>query len=163
MGDLRRTAFFVPGTPLTKGSWKGVLNKQTMKIRFKPQTKEPTWAATVKVFAAQAHEGAPWECPCRAFLSFSFSRPKVHFGKGRNAGVLKPSAPLLHAQMPDIDKLTRSVLDAMTKIVYKDDSQIIRVDACKDWCYEGPGVQIEVVEAGRLRAAIDRAMESDHG
>jgi Holliday junction resolvase RusA-like endonuclease len=57
-------------------------------------------------------------------MLFVFPRPKSHYGTGRNAGTLKPGAPLYHASRPDRDKLERAINDAL-KIagIFKDDSQ----------------------------------------
>ena len=38
-----------------------------------------------------------------------------------------------HTQRGDIDNLTKSVLDALNKIAYKDDSQICDLDVVKIW------------------------------
>lgn len=43
---------------------------------------------------------------------------------------------------PDLDKLTRAVLDALTGVVFVDDSQVTTLWASKD--YGAPGCQIEV-------------------
>ena len=56
---------------------------------------------------------------------FRFQRPKSHFGTGRNAGKLKKSAPRCHVVKPDLSKLVRAVEDALTGIIWRDDSQVI--------------------------------------
>lgn len=59
-------------------------------------------------------------------ITFYFTRPDTHFGTGRNAGVIKDSAPLYPEKTGgDLDKLTRAVLDALTGIVWKDDKRIV--------------------------------------
>lgn len=59
-------------------------------------------------------------------ITFYFTRPDTHFGTGRNAGVLKDSAPLYPEKTGgDVDKLARGVLDALTGIVWKDDKRIV--------------------------------------
>jgi Holliday junction resolvase RusA-like endonuclease len=60
----------------------------------------------------------------RIELTFVLPRGKGHFGTGRNAGLLKDSAPAFPAVRPDVDKLTRNVLDAMKGVVYGDDGQV---------------------------------------
>ena len=40
-------------------------------------------------------------------MNFRFVRPKSHYGTGRNAKKLKPSAPPHHTQKPDATKLLR--------------------------------------------------------
>ena len=44
----------------------------------------------------------------------------------------------------DIDKHVRAVLDAMTGIIYKDDSQVVEVNAAKFYTNGECGVWIEV-------------------
>jgi Holliday junction resolvase RusA-like endonuclease len=48
---------------------------------------------------------------------------------------------------PDVDKLTRAVLDALTGVAYKDDSQVVQINATKHYLDEGghpaePGARI---------------------
>jgi Holliday junction resolvase RusA-like endonuclease len=58
-------------------------------------------------------------------LEFYRMRPAGHFGNGRNADKLKPSAPAYPTTRPDTTKLTRGVEDAMTGVVWRDDSQVV--------------------------------------
>lgn len=62
--------------------------------------------------------------PVDLVITFSLARPAGHWGTGRNAAILKPSAPAYPVAPPDFDKLTRAVADALTKIAYADDAQI---------------------------------------
>lgn len=65
-------------------------------------------------------------------LTFYFARPLSHFGTGRNAGVLKDSAPLYpETTGADGDKLARGVLDALTGFVWKDDKRIVTLPVRK--------------------------------
>lgn len=77
---------------------------------------------------------APFECPLKVEFIFYLRRPNADFGTGRNAGILKPTARKFHAQKPDALKLARSTEDALTGIVWADDSQTIRVCSEKRWC-----------------------------
>jgi Holliday junction resolvase RusA-like endonuclease len=63
--------------------------------------------------------------PLHLSLVFCLARPKGHFGSGRNADVVKPSAPRYPTVKPDATKLTRAVEDAMTGIVWRDDAQVV--------------------------------------
>lgn len=84
------------------------------------------WRATVASEAAAAWGGRPLHvAPVVVEATFVFPRPKVHFGTGRNASRLKPSAPIWCATQPDGDKLARAVGDALTGVVLRDDSQIV--------------------------------------
>lgn len=68
-------------------------------------------------------------------LELVFYRPRNQgdYGTGRNAGLLKASAPALPCVKPDVDKQTRLVLDALKHVLYHDDGQIVTVLACKDF------------------------------
>lgn len=66
--------------------------------------------------------------PVHVGVVFTFARPAAHFGTGRNACVLKPSAPFEHIGSPDVDKAQRSILDAFTDAgVWQDDRQVTRI------------------------------------
>ncbi len=58
-------------------------------------------------------------------LRFYRLRPMSHYGTGRNAGVLKASAPTRPINAPDTGKLARGTVDALKGIVLRDDSQIV--------------------------------------
>lgn len=68
--------------------------------------------------------------PVTLTVDFYLPRPKAHYGTGRNAGALKPSAPAEHLTMP---KLTRAVGDALTRLAWRDDSQIVAWHAYKHY------------------------------
>lgn len=69
---------------------------------------------------------------------FFLPRPKSHYGTGRNADVLKPSAPAHPTSPPDADKLLRSVGDSLTYAdVFGDDAQIVKIVARKEYAREG--------------------------
>lgn len=78
-------------------------------------------------------------------LTFRLPRPARHYGKGRNASRLLPSAPAGHAQTPDVDNLTKAVMDALTTArAWADDAQVAFLTVSKVWCSPGeaPGVLI---------------------
>jgi crossover junction endodeoxyribonuclease RusA len=61
-------------------------------------------------------------------VTFTFARPAAHFGTGRNAHLLKPSAPArpVPKGKDDGDKLQRAVMDALTDAgMWADDSQVV--------------------------------------
>lgn len=69
--------------------------------------------------------------PVDLVATFTLARPASHWGTGRNAEILKASAPQYPTSYPDLDKLTRAVGDALTKIAYADDAQIVDLIARK--------------------------------
>jgi len=117
--------FFVPGTPVPKGSAKAFVNKRTGRAQVLQDNREKQrpWASLVS-FQAQQVVSAVTVGPVRLTLHFTLQRPKSHFGSGKNTAIVKASAPYLHVSKPDLDKLVRCVKDALTGVVYHDDSQV---------------------------------------
>ncbi|MBC9729897.1 RusA family crossover junction endodeoxyribonuclease [Streptomyces sp. TRM68367] len=67
-------------------------------------------------------------------MVFTVARPKSHFGMGRNAGVLRPSAPPRPDKKPDLSKLVRSTEDALTTaLVYRDDALVVEYRGLGKW------------------------------
>jgi Holliday junction resolvase RusA-like endonuclease len=96
----------------------------------------------------------PVTCAVDLSLKFWFQRPDSHYAmrRGQPRG-LRRSAPVFRRKRPDVLKLARAVEDALTGIVWRDDSQIVSERLWKGWFpgpYETPGltetgVQITVV------------------
>lgn len=62
--------------------------------------------------------------PVEVDLVFFLVRPRGHYNA---AGQLKPSAPAYPDKKPDVDKLERTILDALSKCVVDDDARVTRV------------------------------------
>lgn len=91
--------------------------------------------------------------PVAARLVFTFARPSSHYGTGRNACVLKPSAPKHYMGTPDADKAVRACFDSLVDAgALWDDRQVVHHEATKTYpgghpdSLDVPGVVI------RLRA-----------
>ena len=135
--------FTVPGRPLSKGSMRPVISKSTGKPFLKPSNpKLGGWMSCVALFASEAWGGQGRQVivdgPVWLELTYRFERPKSHFGTGRNANKLKSSAPEYPTgkNRTDVDKMERAVLDALTDIIYRDDSQVVGVNHAKRWATE---------------------------
>ncbi len=95
------------------------------------------WRQDVATTAAEAIVKAgivePLLGPVSLSIVFTRARPAGHFGTGRNARALKASAPKHPTTRPDTVKLTRAVEDALTGIVWRDDSQVCHHVLVKAW------------------------------
>lgn len=83
--------------------------------------------------------------PVTATMTFVFRRPAGHF---KANGQLKPSAPRWHCVRPDGSKLMRSTEDALSKVLYEDDSRIVFGAWEKRYCVddrEQPGAIITIL------------------
>lgn len=141
---------FIDGHPAPAGSKRAFVLKHGPRAGCAVVTdaggdKTADWKRTVKHFVRDAHGGRdPETGPLGMFLTFYMARPKSHFGAGRNAAKLKPSAPLYHTQKPDTTKLIRAIEDAMSGIVWVDDVQIVRQEAVKAWTTGRPGATVTI-------------------
>lgn len=126
-----RISFQVHGLPVPQGSTRAWV------LHGKPVITSSakglgTWRRLVADVAQNYAPAEPWEGPVGIELHFGLPKPK--------------SAPKRRRvwpdKRPDLDKLTRAVLDALTYVVFADDSQVIEIVASKD--YGAPGVVVDV-------------------
>lgn len=136
-------SFTVAGIAVPQGS--KAVNRATGRMFESNKGNLMPWRQDVIAQARQAHHDDPILGPAYVTLRFSFRRPKSHYGTGRNAGVVKLSSAAEHITKPDIDKLTRAVLDALTIAgIWRDDAQVCDLTVKKVYSAT-PGVEITVL------------------
>jgi Holliday junction resolvase RusA-like endonuclease len=80
-------------------------------------------------------------------LIFYMPRPKNHYRTGKFSELLKDSAPSFHTKKPDVDNLSKAVLDAMTDAgILSDDSIVVQHYIYKKYTESETGVKIEIEE-----------------
>jgi Holliday junction resolvase RusA-like endonuclease len=133
-GVGRELRFVVYGLPKPGGSKRAFVHPKTGAVVVTEQVDNRGWRQEVAEAGRRAMAGAP---PLVGAVGVTFvfyrPRPKSHYGTGRNAGVLKPSAPAYPTSAPDAGKLARPAEDALTAIVWRDDAQIIDEVLSKRW------------------------------
>lgn len=143
----QRIEFVIPGTPQQQGS------KTRMPNGFMVESNKKlgSWRRDAIAAAQAAYQGPKIIGPVFVLADFYFARPGSHYGTGRNASKLKPSAPRWHAQIPDGDKLARALGDVLTQAgVLQDDRLIARWVATKLWTSKAPRTEVQIVPAGDL-------------
>lgn len=152
--------FFIPGIPrpggsktpklVRRGSGEIVMKNGRPLITMRDDAKgNKDWRA---VCSTAGHD-AMRACGIASLLSgplslsidFVMPRPRSHFGTGRNAGRLKLPAPHWHTVKPDRTKLTRALEDALTGIIWRDDTQVVTGPINKHYG-EQPGALVRVKE-----------------
>ncbi len=116
----------------------GVAAPQGSKNQFGGESSKRVkpWREDIARAAGEAMEGIELaRGPVGLAINFFFVRPKSHYGTGANESIVKATAPTkpIGRNTGDIDKLVRAVADALTGIVYEDDSQIQMLMAQKQW------------------------------
>lgn len=138
------------GRAVPSGSKTAYVNKYTGKAHVVDTCKEKAnWQNFVRI-QAQAEAArlgiTPKKGQFKMTLSFYFKRPKSHYRAGKNAGILKDSAPQYHTYKPDCTKLTRCTEDALQGICWTDDSQVVLQVIRKIWSEDRDSVTICVDE-----------------
>jgi Holliday junction resolvase RusA-like endonuclease len=140
--------FRVAGIPKPAGSKRAFVSKKGKLIVTDDSGQVgKDWRGDVKSAALKAYDGEPVSGPLVLFLEFYFPRPKGHYGSGKNENVIRDLAPKYPTVKPDLTKITRSVEDALTGIVWNDDAMIVIQDLRKYYCDENnpqPGVRVRV-------------------
>lgn len=140
----------IPGTPITQGSMKAFARGGRAVVTHDKGPALNHWRSRVTLEARRAWgRQAALDGPVAVTLLFRLERPAGHYGTGRNAGKLKPSAPALPHVKPDLDKLIRAILDALTQArVWADDSRVCRLTTEKVYATPGEVAGVDVtVEA----------------
>lgn len=104
----------------------------------------------------------PLTMPLAVEVTFYIARPGYHFRTGKNAGQLKPGAPVYVDKKPDGDKLLRSTLDALTTSgLIRDDAQLVDIRGIKRYADAATGARITITPLNTVRAAAPSAADTD--
>lgn len=130
----------VPGAPVPQGSTRSFVARRTGRVVTVPDNpKMMPWRAAVGALALQARpDGWPLRAPVTIDALYLFDRPAGHYGA---RGTVLPSAPTRKVTRPDVDKLDRAILDALTGVLYADDAQVVRLAGGKDFA-DGVGARL---------------------
>ena len=120
--------FTVPAVPVSqprpraviRGSHAGVHEQTTIKNADGSRKPHPIVAfkATVRMAAQEAYQGPPLEGPLRCDVLLVFPRTKGQTWKK------KPMPRLPHEKKPDRDNCDKAIMDALSKLLWVDDSQV---------------------------------------
>jgi Holliday junction resolvase RusA-like endonuclease len=128
----RAVTFTVPGVAAPAGSKRGFVNRRSGRVIITDDSKRSKpWQARVADAAIDLELAELLAGPLMLRLTFHLPRPAGHFGTGRNAGTVRPSAPEYPTVKPDVTKLVRAVEDALTGLIWRDDAQVVDQQASK--------------------------------
>ena len=155
MTDL---AFTVIGRAAPGGSKRAFRNPHTGGVIVTDDAKGGApWRELVQSAAMQALNGAgaPMFTDGALALDVCFFRvrPASHYGSGRNADKLKPSAPAFPTTRPDTTKTLRALEDALTGIAWHDDAQIVTQLVRKRFAAAGELERVDVRITRQAEAA----------
>ena len=144
--QVARISFIVPGQPVPQGSKRAFKHRTTGRVVVVDDKAEKLKPWRQEIIDTIHHYNLDKRMigAVGVDLDFYFAHLKGHYGSGRNADVLKPSAPAYVTVWPDLDKLSRAVLDALVQGgLIADDSAVAALSAQKRYA-PTPGVRVTV-------------------
>ena len=152
--------FAVRGLPVAQGTARAFVAGGKARIATDSnRTNSPigAWRGSIAAAASEAMGQTPaWIGPVMVTAWFVFPRPASHYlpaNRKRPEPLLRLDAPRFVVVKPDLDKLQRALLDGITNVVVRDDSQVAGIQAWK--VYEDddrrPGVQVRIAEGMATR------------
>lgn len=152
--STRELSFVVHGTPIPQGSMKGfAFRRKTGKLGVAMTSDNPKtrpWKDSVKAAAIEAWDDRPTDDAVSLTIEFAFMPPASNRHPHKTT-------------KPDIDKLARAVMDALTGVVYRDDSQVVAVSARKVFTFGSPGVTVRVETIANEKVSAKEARQLTFG
>lgn len=125
---MSEVEFQVRGQPVPQGS---MVRGKYGPIRYANDIPLKAWRTAIANECRIAMRGLPaFPGAVRVYVTFVVARPRSH---KRTSGELRASAPMHPAGRPDVDKLARACLDAITAVAVDDDSQVVQLFASKTY------------------------------
>lgn len=120
---MQTVSFVVFGTARPKGSHDPFLHRHTGQIVMRPASRGlGAWEAAIRHEAQTlARQGVFFGGPVRVLVTFTFARPRSVSSKKRAYMTVAP----------DLDKLARSLFDPLTRVLWRDDCQVVELVARK--------------------------------
>ena len=138
-------SFFVEGKPIPKGNHRAFIRGSKAIVTDTQGGNLSDWEAAIRNAARSVFQyGVVTDRSVILELTFHFLHPKNHFTpKGKETSRFR----MYHIVKPDADKLTRAVGDALTGVVYRDDSQVMYNKIKKVYdCKQGVMISIYIGE-----------------
>ncbi len=133
-------AFGVDGQPIPQGSLRPFMAGGRPQLRYSNREPLAMWRDSIRD-ACPIDD--PQLGPFIVDVVFRMKRPAGHYG---GKGLLPRFEGSYPVSRPDLDKLIRAVLDALTMRVWRDDAQVIGINARKIYD-RTPGVDIVITDA----------------
>lgn len=127
----------IPGEPVAKGRPRVTKHGFT----YTPKKTE-NYENLVKLCYMQQNQGDKLEGQLKANIKAFFQIPKSVSKKkyiAMEKGKIRPS------KKPDVDNIIKSVLDSLNGLAYRDDSQVVCINAEKFYS-DNPRVEVEISE-----------------
>lgn len=128
-------SFWVPGSPVGKGDHTPFRRQDgSLGVRDARGKRGADWRSDVRCAAEEALKGrGAFSGAVRVDVVILVPHPQKHFFVGKRAGELRPNAPTYPTSATDVDKVLRSIGDALNGVLWVDDKFITQWRACRRW------------------------------
>jgi len=117
---MAKIEFIVLGVPKAQARHRHTSAGKFVRTYDPTATEKQDFAVVVQQYAPPT----PFTGPISVSWTAYFPRPKSHYRTGKYAGQLKDNAPVWHITRPDRDNVDKFILDALSGIFWKNDSQV---------------------------------------
>ena len=115
---------------------------------YDPGTAEGWKSCVAHAASGFVERGTCFAGPVAMYVCFIIARPKSHYRTGKNAHMLRGSAPVYPTGKPDVDNYAKAVMDALTTLgLWRDDAQVCKLVAQKVYGAQ-PGAVVRIADAG---------------
>lgn len=162
-----RVEFMVAGEAVSQGSMtfyeRGVAHGRPAHARTLA-----VWRSAVAAAGREAMVAAglpPFHGPVGVELRFVLERPLHHHRGRRRSHPVRDDAPEFSHSKPDLDKLVRAAIDAITmaEVVWGDDAQVAEVRAFKRYGEPGARVAVWALAEGPAVVTLDLDLDEEGG
>lgn len=116
--------FIIPGK--AKGKDRPKFNKNYKHVYTKDSTKQ--YEDLVAALCKSKYKGDPMDCPFNVAINI-FTAPAKSLSKKKKAELMKDS-PM---KTPDLDNVAKIIMDALNKVVWNDDRQVVALKVQRVW------------------------------
>lgn len=150
---MRVIDFTVRGLPIAQGTARAFVAGGKARIATDSnRSNSPigAWRGAIASAASDAMGDDPAiDGAVMVVVHFTFPRPASHYlpvTRTRTVRELRLDAPRYVTAKPDVDKLMRALLDAITNVVVTDDSRVVGIRAWKEYEDESrrPGCSVQI-------------------
>lgn len=127
----------IPGEPVSQPRQRHAVIAGHLRNYTPAKAPVNAYKYAIRCEALNCFTGTPTNGPVGLSLTFVFSRPKAHYRTGKHSNEMRSDAPEWHTHKPDIENCAKAVMDALTGIVYKDDSQVAWLHITKKYHLDG--------------------------
>ena len=131
----------VPGEPIAQPRPRVFRSKSGKAMAVSSASRRiKTWRERIILAAQQQYDGPPLDGPLYLEVTFRLPRPKRLMRKR------DPEGDVPCDKRPDLDNLLKAIKDGLGSVLWRDDSQVARVDATKVYHSKNgkPGAIIKV-------------------